>query len=88
MGAYTPLTTGIILFLSIFLTGTTVIYASGPMWEKQPFVQHFFSSSPWTGGYYEFWGFVWWLVIVPILIFALLFYPAGKVGKSRRGFHR
>ena len=89
MGTYTPLGQGIALFIAFFSIGMVVIYGAGPMWEAQPFVKDFFSNSPWTGGYYEFWDFVWWLVILPIMVIGLLFYPASKVGaKSRKGFHR
>ena len=88
MGGYRPLGIGITLFIAFFSIGMVVIYGAGPMWEAQPFVKDFFSSTPWTGGYYEFWGFVWWLLIVPVMCIVFLFYPASKVGRRSRGFHR
>ena len=87
MGKYDQLGAGIVLFIAFFSIGMVVIYGAAPLWQKQPFVGHFFANTPWT--YFEFWNFVWWLLIVPMMIFLFLFYPASKVGaKSRKGFHR
>ena len=55
---------GFVYFFAAFGFELVSLYGMSPLISTQPFVQKFFTNSPWT--YFEFVGFWMWFVIIPI----------------------
>ena len=74
---------GGVFFIAWFLGGLMVLYGMSPQLSTQPFVRIMLSNAGWS--YFDFVGFWWWFIIVPILFSWYVIRPVGQNHKG--GFH-
>lgn len=73
---------GSVFFLAWFFGGLMVLYGMSPLLSTQPFVRTMLSNAGWS--YFDFIGFWFWFIILPILFYWHVIRP---IGTPRRVFH-
>jgi len=74
---------GGVFFIAWLLGGLMVLYGMSPLLSTQPYFRTLISNQSTT--YFDFVGFWFWFVILPILFWWHVIRPVGTY--NRRGFH-